>query len=302
MTIYFKFEDHYPYSPSLSPNPITVDEVDVTITAWTTPDFQVGTDVYWYIDSASFSGSTPLTGEAHLIWNPPTIPSLFHRKSFRPEQDINGPLNYETTYTFQITVTGHHATLGAGEGTSPLYEFETEERTIPPDDPINPTPADGATGITLTNNTLSWEDGGGAETYDVYFRPFGEFFEKIASDIPGTSVSTTAFLAAGRYSYAWLYLWCVIAKNEYGANADPPSDFGIGYGGTIWSFNAMLFDPPLPHYTLILLDGPDFSYGDGVNYGGTEGIDWYWDGYNFIRTSKKLVAAAKNTLWYEEHT
>jgi hypothetical protein len=160
------------------------------------------------------------------------------------------------------------------------------EEVLVPSAPINPTPADDATGITLDDTLLTWEDGGGAETYDVYFAPYGEFYEKIASDITDTFFDaivahTPAF--NGHYSYGQKYLWVVIAKNEYGANYDPPEDFGIGYGGTVWEFNAMVFVPPLP--TGITLVG-------GVPTGTATG------GNNMI-TTKRLVAAAQNRIFYE---
>lgn len=157
-----------------------------------------------------------------------------------------------------------------------------------PSAPINPTPADDASGITLDDTIISWEDGGGADTYDVYFRPYGEFFEKIAADITELSTSTlVAHTVAfnGHYSYGQLYLWCVIAKNEYGSNYSPPVDFGIGYGGTIWEFNAMVFDPPLP--TGVTLDE------DGDPTGTPTGES------NMI-TVKRLVAAANDRIWYEQ--
>ena len=159
--------------------------------------------------------------------------------------------------------------------------------------PTDPTPAHEATEITLDDTLLTWKDGGGAETYDVYFRPYGEFFHKIASDIEDTYFDvlddTSGLLMAvtynGHYSYGQLYLWCVIAKNEYGSNYDPPTDFGIGYGGTIWEFNAMVFDPPLPSGVTLDADGNPTGTPTGGN--------------NMIVT-RRLVAAAENRLWYED--
>jgi hypothetical protein len=162
------------------------------------------------------------------------------------------------------------------------------EEVLVPSAPINPTPADDATEITLDDTLLTWEDGGGGETYDVYFRPYGEFYEKIASDI--TDLSFDAIVAHtpafnGHYSYGQKYQWLVIAKNEYGASKDSPgwsepNAFSTGY----WQFNAMVFVPPLP--TGVTLDS------DGVPTGTATG------GNNMI-TTKRLVAAAQNRIFYE---
>lgn len=172
------------------------------------------------------------------------------------------------------------------------FMFEVYGSLPVPSAPKNPTPEHEATGITLNDTVLIWEDGGGADTYDVYFRPFGEFFEKIASDI--TDTFTDAIVAHtvafnGHYSYGELYLWCVIAKNEYGSNFTPPEDFGIGYGGTIWEFNAMVFEPPLPSGVTLSYAGDDDGVPTGTPTGG-----------NLMIATRILVAAANNKIWYED--
>lgn len=168
------------------------------------------------------------------------------------------------------------------------YYHEIWAAPSAPSDPTDPTPAHEATGIALNDTILTWKDGGRAETYDVYFRPFGEFFEKIASDI--TDIFIDAIVAHtvafnGHYSYGQLYFWCVIAKNEYGSNYTPPVDYGIGYGGTIWEFNAVVFEPPLP--SGITLDE------DGVPTGTPTGE-------NNMITVRRLVAAANDKIWVED--
>ena len=163
------------------------------------------------------------------------------------------------------------------------------DETDLPEAPINPTPEHEATGITLDGTTVTWEDGGGGETYDVYFRAFGEFFEKVGSDLE----VLTCQVSDRNYSYGWLHEWVVIAKNEYGSNYDPPEGFGIGYGGTVWQFNAMLFEPPLPA-------------GVTLDYSGDPGDEGYGEptgtptGENNLITVRRLVAAAENKFWYEE--
>lgn len=162
-----------------------------------------------------------------------------------------------------------------------------------PSDPINPVPIHGSGDTILSNNILSWEDGGGGETYDVYFRPFGEFFEKVASDITDLSVDVKEFLHNRHYLYGDLYFWCVIAKNEYGGNHIPPEGFALGYGGTIWEFNAMLFGPPLPTGVALDYSGDP----DDEDFGEPTGTP---TGENNMISIRKLVVAAKNTIFVED--
>ena len=169
--------------------------------------------------------------------------------------------------------------------------FKEYGNLILPGDPHTPIPTHEATEV--TSFTLSWEDGGRTDTFDVYFRAFGEFFEKIASDIVDLSVSIEEFLYGNRYNYGELYLWCVIAKNEHGVNYAPPSDFGIGYGGTIWEFNAAVFDPPLP--TGVTLDYSGDS--DDEGWGEPTGTP---TGENAMLAIRRLVAAANSKIWYED--
>lgn len=173
------------------------------------------------------------------------------------------------------------------DGDGSYFVVEGAWEGVLPGDPHTPVPGHEATEI--TSFTLSWDDGGNTDTFDVYFRAFGEFFEKIASDITDLFVSVEEFLYDNRYNYGELYLWCVIAKNGAGVNYAPPSDFGIGYGGTIWEFNAAIFKPPLP--TGITLD---YS-------GGTPGVPTGTPtGENNMMAVRRLIAAADNKIWIED--
>jgi len=186
-----------------------------------------------------------------------------------------------TEYYYSFTFTTNRGTFSTS-----VYTFTTGEWTNPPNKPINPTPAHLATGLTLDATTGTWENGGGATSYNVYYGTLSGFLSLVESGVTDLSLVLTE---NNFESYREIYYWRVDAVNEHGTTQ-----------GDEWAFTTIYFYPPLPHYTLILLDGPDFTYGDGINYGGDEGIDWHWDGYNFIRTSRRLVAAAANTIWYEE--
>lgn len=213
--------------------------------------------------------------------------------------DISGGAwAYDTTYSWYVRyahtaatrtwVTDHWEFTGLEYTNTATRTFTTIVSPIPAA-PINPTPEHDSTDTTLDDTTLTWEDGGRAETYDVYFRETGAFFEKIASDITDLSISILEFLPNPTYVYGELYLWCVIAKNEYGSNYAPPEDFGIGYGGTIWEFNAIEFDPPLPSGITLSYAGDD----DGVPTGDATGE-------NNMVTLRKLIAAANDKIWVED--
>ena len=280
-------------APSLPGVPIDYPYLNVWAKAYTTPDFQPATQVVFTITAASFSTDVPLTGVVSDGWG--DVPSGTYATLGIIKQNINVPLEYNTEYHFQGTITGYNPSEGAGEVTSDVFTFTTESENGngAPSDPINPTPEHGKEGIGLSDTNLSWEDGGGAETYDVYFRPYGEFFDKVASDIVGLSVNTAEFLHANRYLYGDLYFWCVIAKNEYGRNYTPPSGFGIGYDGTIWEFNAMVLDPPLPSGVTLDYSGDSSDEGFGEPTGTPTGLN------NMIAV-RRLVAAARNKIWYED--
>jgi hypothetical protein len=106
---------------------------------------------------------------------------------------------------------------GSGSsGYSNAASGQTQAITQPPSVPVNLSPANGATGISL-NGTLTWTACTNAQSYDVYFgtSPAPPFYATVA----GTSVPVGS-LASGT-----TYYWRVVAKNSVGSTA-----------GAIWSF------------------------------------------------------------------
>ncbi|HFD38641.1 MAG TPA: hypothetical protein ENJ31_02140, partial [Anaerolineae bacterium] len=93
----------------------------------------------------------------------------------------------------------------------------------PPYTPSNPSPADGATGVSL-NTSLSWTggdpDSGDTVTYDVYLG---------TSDPPpqvATGLSATTYKPSSNLSPNQTYYWMITAYDNHGASADGP----------VWSF------------------------------------------------------------------
>jgi len=77
-------------------------------------------------------------------------------------------LNPSTTYTWYIEHWSYDDPPVL-RGTSPTYSFTTTAGPTPPSKAINPTPEHEDTGVDFSDFTISWENGGGATSYDMYF-------------------------------------------------------------------------------------------------------------------------------------
>ena len=87
---------------------------------------------------------------------------------------------------------------------------------LPPDAPINPTPAIGATGVADTNVTLRWFGGPWAHLYDVYLDTNPNPTTLVAADLPEpsskTATSTFSFVYPGPLQPGTTYYWKVVGK------------------------------------------------------------------------------------------
>jgi len=134
---------------------------------------------------------------------------------------------------------------------------------------VSPTPT-GVTGITLDETPLKWAAGDPAgDTYDVDFRVQGEDWVEVSS----AQEALLLAIVFGTLGYGTTYEWRVTATNEYGSTTSDT-----------WSFTCLSYDPPLP--TGVTLDG------DGVPTGTPTGE-------NNMMTVRRLVAAARNKIFYE---
>lgn len=165
-----------------------------------------------------------------------------------------------------------------------------------PEKATSPSPADSAYGVSLNLASLTWEHASDDVTFDVYFKKsageaFGSY-EKIASGISAKSITLldvidyeNVFPASGK-----------IAPLEYG------EQYGAGEGhywrvdvsdgenttpGDVWSFSTLAFNPPVP-------DGMGYDK-DTEELVETTGLT----GKNAMVTLRKLVAFAKNSVFYE---
>lgn len=91
-----------------------------------------------------------------------------------------------------------------------------------PTKPTNPSPTNGSgPGIDFTDFTLSWSDGGGAETYDVFIGPSGGLQKVSSAQIPTTYVTNASEIPHNQKVY-----WRVDATNANGTTT-----------GDVWNFD-----------------------------------------------------------------
>lgn len=139
----------------------------------------------------------------------------------------------------------------------------------PPVKATTPSPENAASDQRLNVTQLSWVDGGGADTYNVYFGPTAEMTLR-SSGQSGTTFDLSSIIL----EYNTSYQWRIDSVNQYGTTT-----------GDTWSFSTLAFDPVLP--TGVTLDG------DGNPTGTASGL-------NNMTTLRRLVAAANNKIWIED--
>lgn len=103
---------------------------------------------------------------------------------------------------------------------SAYYSFTVTQGV--PSKPITPTPANETTEVDFSGLTLSWEDGGGATSYDVYIGPSGSLVE-VSTGQAGTSYVTNM----DEVPLDQIIYWRVDAVNDAGTTT-----------GDDWHFDA----------------------------------------------------------------
>ena len=140
-------------------------------------------------------------------------PPDFIRNQTGTTYDPPGDMNHDTLYYWRIDPRN-----GAGVTTGALLSFRTEPEPLSsPDQVTNRSPRKSAQGVSV-GVTLSWEDSGGARSYDVYFG---------TSDPPAfiRNQTGTTYDPPGDLSHAAIYYWRI----------DPRNGAGVTTGG-VWSF------------------------------------------------------------------
>jgi len=139
----------------------------------------------------------------------------------------------------------------------------------------NPSPADAAADVTLDHATISWEDGGGADTFDVYYGQDAGSLVKVSDAQVGTSFTISDIDYGSPFDYETNRAWRIDATNAYGTTT-----------GDVWTFTTIMFAPPPPG-----IRGFDSEEGD---FGGGA----ISDGDMNIKT--RLVAFTNNKVYYED--
>lgn len=160
-----------------------------------------------------------------------------------------------------------------------------------------PSPATTATNVTLDQATITWEDGGGANTFDVYYgTESGNLGDAVSSAQAGTSLTITGITSGSPFDYLIVRYWRIDSTNAAGTTT-----------GDEWVFTTIRADAPKVtywynnEYYQLLIDA-DGVYGDHPADGGVEDTDYVVVAYepNVVRTNKKLVACANDKVWFED--
>ena len=149
------------------------------------------------------------------------------------------------------------ATVTGIENTFSNYQYGYRFKTVlfaltPPEKPINPTPENDDTGVDFSGFQLSWEDGGGADTYNVYMGESGDL--TLMSSAQAGVIYTTS-LAELETVFESLPInqkvyWRVDATNDAGTTT-----------GDEWNFDARPGKAKIP----IPEDGEEEVYIKGID-------------------------------------
>ena len=172
-----------------------------------TTDIDINPTLWWQCSDAD--GDT-LTYDVYFgtSSNPSLVTSGATSKWYQP-----GTLEPSTTYYWKIVASDGDLTT---EG--PVWQFTTRENT-PPHQPSSPSPADGATGVSVTP-TLSWQcsdPDGDALEYKISYNEVGSTLAAQSSWFSGTSHSLSGL------DYGTTYEWNVIARDICGATTTGPT-------------------------------------------------------------------------------
>lgn len=154
-----------------------------------------------------------------------------------------------------------------------------------PEKPTTPSPGNGIDTVVLDQETISWEDGGGATSYDVWYGENEAGLTKVSAGQEGTSFTISGIDYGSPFGYVTSRTWRIDAINAVDTTT-----------GDVWTFTTIIFAPP--QVTYVLIDGGN-EQGPYDDPPGVEGTDWNWTGGNNMIIVRRLVAAANDAIWYE---
>lgn len=165
---------------------------------------------------------------------------------------------------------------GAGGVTrGPVWSFTTAEDSRElPGKAINPSPANGATGVPL-DATLSWVNGGQTSRHDVYF---GTTPTLGASDLQRTHAF--APFSPGGLSAGRRYYWRIDAKNNSGTTT-----------GDLWTFITADDDAPTPD------PGTYWRVVDSGTSESLEGVAWSGGRFVAVGNNGTILTSLDGSTW-----
>jgi len=172
------------------------------------------------------------------------------------------------------------STNGAGTTTGDEWNFDPR-----PAKPTTPTPTNANASVTLDQAAIAWEDGGGATSYNVYYGDTSGALTLVSEGQAGLFLTVTNITLGSPYGYLITRYWRIDSVNAVGTTT-----------GDEWSFTTINFDQLRVSYDLISDGSGSGPYDDPP---GIEGTDFRYNGENNMFTVKRLVAAANNTIWFE---
>lgn len=188
--------------------------------------------------------SGTLDGETYFYYY---IPEAFHSSG--------SYLKTLTSYTWWIV------SKNADGDTEGVHWTFSTSGTVGLGKPIEPTPATGATAISPTLSTLSWKNGGGASSFNIYFGTSGNLSFVRSVDADSLSLFAVQSISGGLLPLkgSTTHAWRVDAVNALGSVT-----------GDEWTFATSTLISPINTAS------------------------------NMMATRRILLAAADDTIWYEE--
>lgn len=127
----------------------------------------------------------------------------------------------------------------------------------------------------------SWDEADAATTYEFRIIRDGGVLPTVITGLTETQLSNIGSYLS--LAYDTKYYWRIDTRNQFGVTE-----------GSSWWFRTVKLDYVIPSWEHL----PDKTLGPTT--GGTLGVDFRWTGENSMVTTKRLVAAARNRIWYEE--
>lgn len=193
-----------------------------------------------------------------------------------------------STYTVNsITLRLQRSSAGGTADTVGTITASIRTVVDPPTKAKTPAPTDAASDVTLDQATLTWEDGGNADTYNVYYGDTSGNLTLVSSAQAGTSLTVTGITLGSPYDYVVTRYWRIDSINAGGTTT-----------GDEWSFTTINFDQLRVTYELISGGSGNGPYDTPTP--GVEGTDFRYTGENNMITVRRLIAAANNKIWIED--